>query len=176
MIEDILARHDTDKNTTHSYGPVYERIFSEFNRDAEIDLLEIGVWRGASLAAWREYFPDATIIGVEKGNTLSLDCIDIEKDPKMSLVVSDIKDWVPSRKFDIVIDDGSHELSDVLWTASHYPQRLKNGGVLIIEDLKSVDWRELIQSVFPPGYSLTLEDLREKKGRSDDIVAIIRKI
>ncbi len=176
MIEEILARHDTDKNTTHSYGPMYGKIFSDFDRQSEIDLLEIGVWHGGSLAAWREYFPNATITGVEVGNTLSTDCIYIEKDPKMSLVVSDIKKWEPSTQFDIVIDDGSHDLSDVLWVASHYPSKLKQNGVLVIEDIKELEWGDKIRSVLPEGYSFTIVDFRIQKGRSDDIAVIIRKI
>ncbi len=175
MTAGIFEGFDTDKDTTHSYGPLYERIFSRFDKESEINLLEIGVWHGGSLAAWRKYFPNANIYGIEKGNTLSTDCIDLDKDPKMFFVSSDIKDWIAPVQFDIVIDDGSHELSDIEWVASHYPSRLKKGGVLIIEDISDISWGDIIRQALPGGYSMTIEDLREEKGRSDDIVAIIIK-
>lgn len=174
-MEEILNQYDTDKNTTHSYGPMYERLFSEFDRDAEFDILEIGVWHGGSLLAWRDRFPNANIYGVEVGNTLTKECEDkIFADPKMFFEVSDIKLWKPRSKFDIVIDDGSHFIEDMLWTAQRYPLLLKRGGALVIEDIKEMEWVPLIQEKIPPYCLLSVEDFRENKGRSDDLAVVIR--
>jgi hypothetical protein len=63
-INEILSSHETDKHNDaeHSYGNVYAEVFSHFDREAPIAILELGVQRGGSLFAWREYFPNATII------------------------------------------------------------------------------------------------------------------
>ena len=50
-----------------SYFSEYDFCFRDF-RDRNIRLLEIGVSKGGSLAAWEEYFPHAEIVGVDIDN------------------------------------------------------------------------------------------------------------
>ena len=72
-ISQILTRlgkdgaYSTDKNRNrrwgHCYGPAYDHLFKPFG--GKIDLIEIGIETGASLEAWRQYFPEANIAGIE---------------------------------------------------------------------------------------------------------------
>ena len=56
-VEDILNRHDTDKNSSyHNYSRQYNDLFEEYRNDP-INFLEIGIYHGGSLLAWREIFP-----------------------------------------------------------------------------------------------------------------------
>ena len=59
-----LKYQKTDKHTTHSYDTVYHQLLSG-KRDSVTSVLEIGVREGDSLRVWREYFPNATIHGIE---------------------------------------------------------------------------------------------------------------
>jgi trans-aconitate methyltransferase len=63
-----------------------------------------------------------------------LDIIDKvpEKRSDINYIISDIKVFKPEGEFDIVIDDGSHQLVDVLFTVRNF--KLKEGGVMVIED------------------------------------------
>jgi len=54
-----LSTTGTDKGTEHSYDTVYEKIFAPY-RNKGINLLEIGLYSGADLLAFNEYFTDAT--------------------------------------------------------------------------------------------------------------------
>ena len=54
----------SDKGTRHNYIESYEWLFAPFQNE-HITLLEIGVKRGYSLQLWREYFTNATILGID---------------------------------------------------------------------------------------------------------------
>ncbi len=131
-ITEILKKYDTDKETFHRYGSTYESVFSKFNRGDRLDILEIGTQKGGSLLAWKEYFPNANVWGV--------DIIDVVPDEyrtdTVNRVISDIKEWKNDKEWDIVIDDGSHHLLDIAYVITHYCVKLRVGGVLVIEDVR----------------------------------------
>jgi hypothetical protein len=55
----------TDKgSTTHGYLWHYDRILGHL-RHEPISLLEIGIFRGASLRMWSRHFDVATIVGAD---------------------------------------------------------------------------------------------------------------
>ena len=132
MISEILNRNGSDKCTEHTYNYVYDRLFGEVDREAPLDILESGVEFGGSLCAWKEYFPNARITGV--------DVVDVRKPEfkrvDIEFILSDIKDYEPDRKFDFIIEDGNHSNFDALWSAVHLSKYLKPEGTLIIEDVQ----------------------------------------
>ncbi len=121
-----------------------EEYFIE-KKHLEINLLEIGIFRGESLAIWCDYFTNGKIYGLD-GNTIPFKKnlsklkekgafennfpIVIEGDGtllKDSKIFKDIK-------FDFIIDDGCHNLNCILKTFEIYFPLLKNGGVFFVED------------------------------------------
>lgn len=132
-IKEILAKYDTDKEAHHHYGDIYNEIFSRFNSEDKLDILEIGTQKGGSLLAWKEYFPNSDVWGV--------DIVDVVPEKyrleTVTRVISDIKDWKNDKKWDIIIDDGSHFLGDLIFVLSQYVIKLKVGGVMIIEDVRN---------------------------------------
>jgi hypothetical protein len=140
-LTEIFNKYGTDKGTighgheVHNYGPFYENLFEKI-RNENITLCEIGILRGNSLRSWREYFPNATIIGVDnlperliQGENFTTLLGDSDKPLELA---EKIREYGP---FDIIIDDGSH--------LPHHQQKclpvlfklLKPGGYYIIEDL-----------------------------------------
>lgn len=64
-LNSIGLKHGTDKASKgHGYLDFYEGFFQGL-RHKPIRLLEIGVFRGNSVAMWQEYFVAGTIIGVD---------------------------------------------------------------------------------------------------------------
>ena len=65
---DLLTRlgrlYNTDKATEHHFTPFYNAMFSS-QRDSIKSLLEVGVYHGASIQMWRDYFPEAKIYGID---------------------------------------------------------------------------------------------------------------
>ena len=65
-ILDIIGNyHRTDKSSIlHGYLEKYQK-FLPFSRGAKISILEIGVFEGNSLRTWRDYFFNATVVGID---------------------------------------------------------------------------------------------------------------
>lgn len=168
-ISELLAGYDTDKNKNvkgaHCYGNSYDVLFSEFDRDQKLDIIEIGVEKGWSLIAWKEFFKNANVTGVD-----IVDAIE-ERREDIKYVISDIYDLGMHEEFDIVIDDGSHKMRDVLWTVENV--KLKKGGMMIIEDCQAPDhWTKAVKK--RTEYSVETIDLREINGQHDDFLIILR--
>ena len=129
----------TDKSSCNSGGwdylRHYEHFFREF-RDLPINLIEIGVQQGYSLKLWREYFRQATIIGVD----INLKCAGLAED---RIVVEIGSQEDPGFLFDlcrryppsIIIDDGSHLAHHNIYTFEQMFPSLQPGGLYIVEDL-----------------------------------------
>jgi trans-aconitate methyltransferase len=131
-ISEILSQYETDKVKDHHYGDAYDSLLGRFDRNASLNILEIGTQKGGSLCAWQDYFPNAKVTGV--------DIVDVVKPEyrrdSINYVFMDIKDWKTDEMFDIIIDDGSHFAQDVSFVIKNYQNKLKDGGILIVEDIQ----------------------------------------
>jgi len=138
-LDAIGRKHGTDKSSLHhNYLSLYETFFAPL-RDRELTLMEIGVFHGASLRTWEEYFPKAKIIGVdiqlaskvhERGRiTIALaDQSNIEELTRVA---------VSHGPFDIIVEDGSHMWEHQITSLRTLFPFLKNDGFYIIEDLQT---------------------------------------
>jgi hypothetical protein len=83
-------------------------------------------------------------------------------------------------KFDIIIDDGPHTLESMVLCIDLYLPKLNKGGVLVIEDVQSMDWIPVLNKTFNKIKNETdqsdIIDLRNTKGRYDDLMFVIRRI
>ena len=168
MISEILKKYDTDKNKrNHMYGRVYDSILRPFDRNAKLDIAEIGVLFGESIRAWRECFPNANLMGIDILDNVENKLEDVE------YVISDVRRFIPEKKFDIVIDDGSHKINDIMFTVKHF--QLKVGGVMIIEDCNRpyLLFEKLKKKT---KYSIECIDLREvgSSKHIDDFLIVLR--
>ena len=163
----LIDNTKTDKNTTHSYLPVYESLFSK-KRITATDVMEIGIQRGGSIQLWNDYFVYATIYGV-----------DIDDSPVKGKRIKTFKENAYTKEFiktlpqmDIIIDDGPHSIETQQFVAQYYTKLLKKNGILVIEDIASIEYVDSIIDKFPNREKARYVDLREKKGRYDDILII----
>jgi len=157
----LAKKHMTDKggrhnlydgnytSICHEYTPVYWDMFNEI-RHSVTRVLEIGVLGGCSLRMWKEFFPNAQIVGVDiekravigyriwvfQGNQASR--------PELEAAAAH---WAP---YDLIIDDGSHEPSHQQNTIVSLLPYLKDGGFYVCEDIHC-DVQDLI-NVIPRGY------------------------
>jgi SAM-dependent methyltransferase len=175
-ISKILSKYDTDKVHGHCYGGTYNKIFERFDRDKKLNILEIGVQKGGSLMAWAEYFPNAYIYGI--------DIVDVRKleyrSDRVTFILGDMKDVKLDTTFDIIIDDGSHVLSDVLVAVKKFLPMLNRGGIMIIEDVQHPrSWVWNTAKLAGIGRVLTgkfyFKDMRKISGGFDDFLIIIKK-
>jgi precorrin-6B methylase 2 len=144
----------TDKLTKHPYTEDYDPLFEQW-RDKPVKLLEIGAYHGASTIAWDKYFPQGDITVVDIKPRKSLENIQGRVDPtRTRIIIADAytKEFADSQSsFDIVNDDGPHDLESILQCARLYYPKLNPGGVLVIEDILRQEWIDLIIAELPEG-------------------------
>jgi trans-aconitate methyltransferase len=169
-LQEILGRYDTDKNTGHSYGHVYEELLAPI-REVATAVLEIGIWTGGSLRAWKEYFPRASIYGIDS------DPSRLFAEERIITLQVHQADWdrlrpvVEVLTFDLIIDDGSHLLTDQVMSLFYLWPHLRPNGLYVIEDIQ--DPQFLLHFTCLTGCQVY--DLRAVKGRNDDILVVLKK-
>jgi Clostridial hydrophobic W len=138
-LDDIGLRHGTDKASSHhNCLEFYETFFAPL-RHRELTLLEIGVYNGASLKTWEEYFPNTSVIGV--------DIVSASKRYELGRIKIELADQsnveeltsvaIKHGPFDIIIEDGSHLWEHQITSLRTLFPFLKNGGLYIVEDLQT---------------------------------------
>ena len=138
-LDELALKYGTDKGPTdHDYTPFYEQYFFTM-RYQPITLLELGIWRGASLRMWREYFPNAKIVGLDRLKVAEIAGLRIERqivgeqdDPRLIEALGN-----QHGPFDVIIDDCSHISSKTIASFQLLWPHLKDGGLYVIEDLQT---------------------------------------
>ena len=78
---------------------------------------------------------------------------------------------MPEKEYDIVIDDGSHQLEDVLCTVEKF--KLKEGGMMILEDCSHPHyWIRKIKN--RTLYSIEAIDFRRLYQQKDNFMIVLR--
>lgn len=140
---DLIAREcGTDKSSEiHDYCRKYEK-YIPFYREQNITILEIGVLNGESIRMWREYFPNAIIVGID----INPKCKVHEEEGVFIEVGSqfdgDFLQEVIEKHgpFDLIVDDGSHVNEHVIFSFEHLFPAVTSGGVYIVEDACTSYW------------------------------------
>ena len=170
----------TDKDTVHSYGTFYRKLFETLDHTAKLNILEIGVFSGAFTQGLSKYFPNSQVVGMDisfaylKYGASNPNIMYVQTDAKSEAFAKNLR-----RTFDIVTEDASHRKEDQLKHASVYAPLLAPGGTYVIEDIKGANlaWLapKLRKLATELGLSFEVIDLRENKKRYDDILAVLRK-
>ena len=142
------------------YWPIYQEVFEKVskthNREKPFKIFEIGVGTGGSIELWYKISKELKI-------DFEITAIDIRIRPAVikeiqNLTTDDgsvrlhrcnsnnielLDEILQDEKFDLIIDDGSHE-SDSIVNSFHslFIDRLKDGGLYIIEDLHTHYWEK----------------------------------
>lgn len=168
-LRQILARYPTDKDTDHSYGSVYEEVFATIRESANL-VVELGILHGGSLRAWRDYFTQADIVGVD------LDESRLFSEERITCIRGDV--YQPAAllsclrgmgRSDVIIDDAQHALVTNFSCLFALWELLKPGGLYVVEDAQEC------LGIFDLLPYCEVHDLRQVKGRSDDVLYIFRK-
>ncbi len=140
-----LSKYKTDKIESE-YLEVYDRIFDGWV-DKELSILELGIRDGGSLELWRDYFPKATVTGID----IKLPALQ-NVGPRIKMFegsqanvefLKDVAASSPGAQYDIVIDDASHvgELTKrSFWYL--FDNHLRAGGIYVIEDWGTGYWSD----------------------------------
>ena len=188
---EIVDNSRTDKNTGHSYLPLYDQLLINKKETAK-NVLEVGIgdWNqgitnGGSIKLWHDYFINATVHALD---ILPLTNIwDGIKNNDRIIIYSSIdaynNDFVINNflnkniKFDFMLDDGPHTLKSMKQFINLYSKLMTDDGILIIEDVQSIEWINILVNEVPEHLKQFVKvfDLTRNKNRYDDIVFVIDK-
>lgn len=122
----------------------YESVFEEW-RNKPVRLLEIGTQNGGSLEIFSKYFANAQSL---TGCDIEPKCAELRYvDPRISVIIGDVNSDECEEQianvcpcFDIIVDDGSHNSSDIIRSFSRYFKRLGDNGIYVVEDMHASYW------------------------------------
>lgn len=145
-LDQIALANGTDKSSRiHDYCQKYERYLG-LDRMAPLRILEIGIHEGASLRMWRDYLPNAQIVGIDilagcKANEDTKGRISVEigsqTDARFLHAVAE-----RHGPFDMILDDGSHHQSHVIASFKELWDSVKPGAIYVVEDACTSYWPE----------------------------------
>lgn len=165
----------------HNYLNDYQRLFFDhsYNRDSKIELLEIGVFEGRSIATWTEYFSKAKIYGIDINLKNYTDCLDELKslgyDDKNVIInkgssidknqIVNLYGNIP--RFSIIIDDGNHMRNNQILTFMSCFPLLLSKGIYIVEDTHHNEsiLMFMLLSNYVANYNEVVEKTRKDKKR-----------
>lgn len=135
-LNQLATYHGTDKSSlAHDYVSKYE-IYLESYREAEFNFLEIGIYNGASLKTWRDYFPKAKIFGLDIDESCKVyqeDRVNVrigdQTDPQFLTNVNQ-----EAGGFHVIVDDGGHTWKQQIVSFETLFPLLAPGGLYFIED------------------------------------------
>jgi cephalosporin hydroxylase len=132
-----MAAGRTDKGIRgHNFVEVYERFILQWKNDP-IKIFEIGIENGGSLLMWQEYFPKATIFGVDIDDKAAM------SNARVKTIVGDQSKRADLQKaidisgddIDILIDDGGHTMEQQQVSLGFLFKFVRPGGYYILEDI-----------------------------------------
>jgi cephalosporin hydroxylase len=144
----------------NNFTEVYDVLFYAI-RDDSVNLLELGVFHGKSLAMWSDYFTNGKIYGIDidlkpyNENLAKLSKLGAFKNNNVSVFEMDVKsknfaEFIHTMpKMDIIIDDALHQADTQLNNFKLLFPILNKGGLYIIEDIvESVKFTELFKDIY----------------------------
>lgn len=173
--QDLLADIGrTDKDTTHTYGHVYDGWFRDV-RDSAKNILEVGVclFGGGCVLALAAYFPNATIFAADISDELC--CPEALNHPRIIFLKEDayndgFVEKIIDIKFDIIIDDGSHEISAQTYLLKKLAPLLSEKGFYCVEDCVVSQWKDFMPELEALGLRSTIIDMSTDQQPDNTII------
>jgi hypothetical protein len=141
-LDELATRHGTDKGPVdalgrrgHHFTSVYSDHLGHMT-GTRFRMLEIGVQSGASIRMWRDFFPQAEIVGIDRNpkcarhaeGNVTIEIVD-QGDPDAMRAFANRSD-----AFDVIIDDGGHTMRQQIVSFELLFPKLAGDGIYYIED------------------------------------------
>ena len=150
-LDDLFIEFNCDKGSyctwnkekvyTHKYSSFYDKYFLKY-KNKNINILELGSHEGKGLASFYYYFPYSHLYGANinpfqmkyKSNRITELFVDVASEKILNNLAQHL-----NFDLDIIIDDASHNLKDILITLPIFFKKLKSNGIYVIEDINQYD-------------------------------------
>ena len=154
-----------EKRPGHNFSNFYSSKLDNIKKN-NINILELGSFAGASAAAFVKYFENSNVFCFDinisnfkfKSKKIHVYGLDINNQKKVKKSLKEIFEKYKFSKFDLIIDDGSHNLSDILVSLKFFFKYLKKESYYIIEDYKHPNYYSRCRDID----DILVDDLFEK--------------
>ena len=158
----------------HNYSVFYEKYFNKVKNE-KLNFLELGSHEGKGIAAFYHFFPNAKLIGANinpfQMRYYSNRIEEVYIDVSSKKILQNFTNYFDNR-FQIIIDDASHNLRDILITLPILFKKLNSGGFYVIEDINQFD---VFKNLNPTREKLTpikiLKYMQENKSFDSDFIS-----
>ncbi len=163
----------------HGYSDFYSKELKSLkNKNKKLNILEIGSFGGASAAAFRKYFKDVNVFCFDinisnfnyKSKNIFVYGLDINNKESVDKYLNEVFKINKTGFFDLIVDDGSHNLKDIFLSLKYLFKFLKKNGTYIIEEYKHpnyYNYNRNIEHIFVDEF---LKNLKNKKFSESSIL------
>ena len=128
--------YDYEKKITHKYSVFYEKYLKK-NKKKKLSILELGSHEGKGIASFYFFFPKANFYGANinpfQMKYTSKRITELYVDVSCKEIVDNLANHI-NEDLDLIIDDASHNLKDILLALPILFRKLKQNGFYVIED------------------------------------------
>ena len=203
LLHELFFKYGSDKGApldqkhsetgwpAHTYADLYLILFEAFRHEVK-KVFECGLGTnnegfpsnmgangkpGASLKAWRDYFPNAHVYGADIDDSvlfqetrISTYAVDQTNSQSIQMMWENVK----AVDFDIIIDDGLHTFEAGVSLFNESFGKLRAGGLYIIEDVRPEDKNKFINYFADlPNRSVFVDLLRPNQTLGDNSVIVV---
>lgn len=180
-----FIKYGSDKSRPHTYDLIYSALFE--NRENVKNVIEMGIAGGSGLRSFSEMFKNANIYGMDivdhfLFNDDRIKTFWADQNDGFSMIKA--KEKIGNVEFDLIIDDGCHELLQTVNTFQTMLPWLSVNGWFVVEDIKiphETNW-EGIAKALPDNYESFLipmnqgvYDIQSGLQMSDNTVLVVHR-
>ena len=170
-----IFKHTNKKG--HGFSSFYTSYLKSL-KSKKINILEIGSFAGASAAAFVKYFPYSNIYCFDvnisnfiySSRKIHVHGLNINNEKKLNEILEKLNFENNLDYFDVIIDDGSHNLSDILIGLKLLFKYVKKDGFYIIEDFKHPNYYQYNRNTKHILVDEFLKNLENKKFFNSSII------
>jgi len=161
----------------HGYSNHYTNELKNL-KEKKMNILEIGSYSGASAAAFTKFFFNSKIFCFDinisnfkySSKNIEVYGLDINNQKDLQKVLKKIFSTHNFKNFDLIIDDGSHNLSDILFSFNFFFKYLNKKGFFILEDYKLPNYYDYNKNVDDILIDELIKKLQLKKKFNSSII------
>ena len=161
----------------HGYSDHYTNELKNL-KEKKMNILEIGSYSGASAAAFTKFFFNSKIFCFDinisnfkySSKNIEVYGLDINNQKDLQKVLKKIFSTHNFKNFDLIIDDGSHNLSDILFSFNFFFKYLNKKGFFILEDYKLPNYYDYNKNVDDILIDELIKKLQLKKKFNSSII------
>ena len=161
----------------HGFSVYYENELKNL-KEKNINILEIGSYSGASAAAFTKFFSNSKVfcfdINISNfkyySKNIEVFGLDINNHKDLKKAFDKIFNKHNFKNFDLIIDDGSHNLSDMLFSLNFFFKHLEKNGFFIFEDYKFPNYYNYNKNIDEILIDELIEKIKLKKNFESSII------